>query len=296
MSVQDGALAYHDNAHPPPNYDIFMISSPDHPFFPGAPITKRMLKDLHQVVFSIVILRTWTLVPAILKAEAGRHIKMVALKNTISEVQQENPVILSLDAEIGSRGPIRLLSLWKRCCFGYLVQANMLDPVAFNFSAFVIDRITLAQQPETRYEWLHYHDSLTGEKKLFRNTLPLGLMAEFLSANYADAIRHEITSNRVGPRVLNSGPGLINLRYTLACAIVILQHAFSADWNWANIRAFDPFYSLDLADTMEMVNFFEEVNSMTSELVASWDIIFPQIRETINLAICHVDPHLIIHA
>lgn len=124
-------------------------------------------------------------------------------------------------------------------------------------------------------------------------------MAEFLSTNYADAIRHKITSNRVGPRVLNSGPGLINLRYTLACAIVIvciifipsllnssdpqLQHAFSADWNWANIRAFDPFYSLDLADAMETVNFFEEVNSMTSELVASWDIIFPQIRETINL-------------
>lgn len=52
-----------------------------------------------------------------------------------TEAQQENPVILSLDAEIGSRGPIRLLSLWKRCCFGYLVQANMLDPVALNFSA-----------------------------------------------------------------------------------------------------------------------------------------------------------------
>lgn len=100
MSVQDGALAYHDNAHPPPNYDIFMISLPDHPFSPGAPvsqclnvktrltiflqITKRMFKDLHQLVFSIVILCAWTLVPAILKAEAGRHIKMVALKNTIS--------------------------------------------------------------------------------------------------------------------------------------------------------------------------------------------------------------------
>ncbi|KAG2051494.1 hypothetical protein BDR06DRAFT_1010436 [Suillus hirtellus] len=84
MSVQDGALAYHDNAHPPPNYAIFMISSPDHPFFPGAPITKRMFKDLHQVVFSIVILCAWTLVPAILKAKVGHHIKMVALKNTIS--------------------------------------------------------------------------------------------------------------------------------------------------------------------------------------------------------------------
>jgi hypothetical protein len=137
-----------------------------------------MFKDLHQAVFSVVILRAWTLVPALLKAEAGRHMKMVALKNNISgmlysyfekifmyliatEAQQENPAILSLNAEIGSRGPIRLISLWKKCCFGYLIQANMLDPVAFTFSALVIDRITLAQQQETRYEWLHYHDPST---------------------------------------------------------------------------------------------------------------------------------------
>jgi hypothetical protein len=43
-----------------------------------------MFKDLHQAVFNVVILRAWTLVPALLKAEAGRHMKMVALKNNIS--------------------------------------------------------------------------------------------------------------------------------------------------------------------------------------------------------------------
>jgi hypothetical protein len=78
-----------------------------------------------------------------------------------TDAQQENPAIQSLNAEIGSRGPIRLISLWKKCCFGYLIQANILDPVTFNFSALVIDSITLARQQETQYEWLHYHDSST---------------------------------------------------------------------------------------------------------------------------------------
>ncbi|KAG2108866.1 hypothetical protein DEU56DRAFT_920444 [Suillus clintonianus] len=293
MSHQDGTVVHQDNARgPPPNYDPYMISSPDHPFFPGAPITKRMFKDMHQAVFAIVILRAWTLVPAILRAEAGRHYKMVALKNNISEARQENPALLALNAEIGTRGPIRLVSLWKKCCFGYLVQANILDPVVFTFSALVVDRITLARQHETRYEWLHFHDSLTGEKRLFRNTLPLGLMAEFLANNYADAIRHEIVNNHSGPRVLNSGPGLVNFRYTLACSIVTLQHAFSADWNWAAIRAFDPSYSPDLADDAETANFFEEMISVASELVANWDFILPQVRETVNLAICYESIHL----
>jgi len=103
ISHQDGTIIHHgDNAHDPsPNYHPFMISSPDHPFFLGAPVSqchsyykyfltifmqimKQMFKDLYQIVFSIIILCTWTLVPAILKAEVGRHIKMVALKNNIS--------------------------------------------------------------------------------------------------------------------------------------------------------------------------------------------------------------------
>ncbi|KAG1835887.1 hypothetical protein DFJ58DRAFT_847301 [Suillus subalutaceus] len=227
---QDGTLIHHDN------------------------ITKRMFKDLHQVVFSIIILRAWTLVPAILKAEAGHHIKIVAIKNNLTEAQQENPAILSLNSEIGSRGPIQLISLWKKCCFGYLIQANFLDPVAFNFSAFVLNRITLAQQLETRYEWLHYHDSLTA---LESSTVGQG---SSISAYSSD------------PQ---------------------LQHAFSADWNWASIWAFDPFYSSDLADDMEAANFFEEVILMTSQLATSWDIIFPQVRETINLAIHSQDACLV---
>ncbi|KAG1847222.1 hypothetical protein F4604DRAFT_1688140 [Suillus subluteus] len=217
-------------------------------------ITKRMFKDLHQVVFSIIILCTWTLVPTILKAEASRHIRIVALKNNITDAQQENPMILSLSAEIGSRGPIRLISLWKKCCFGYLVQANILDPVVFNFSAFVLDRITLTRQLETRYKWLHYHDSLTA---LESSTVGQG---SSISAYSSD------------PQ---------------------LQHAFSADWNWASIRAFDPLYSSDLADDMEAANFFEEVILVTSQLVASWDIVFPQVRETINLAIRSQDACLV---
>jgi hypothetical protein len=98
---QDGTLMHNDNVHgPPPNYDVFMISSPDHLFFPVClyiknimlgtcltiftQITKQMFRDLHQVVFSIVILHAWTLVPTILKAEAGRHIRMVAFKNNLA--------------------------------------------------------------------------------------------------------------------------------------------------------------------------------------------------------------------
>ncbi|KAG0708584.1 hypothetical protein DFH29DRAFT_994007 [Suillus ampliporus] len=295
MSLQDGIIVHQDNCGPPPNYDPFMIASPDHLFFPGALISKRMFKDLHQAIFAIVVLHAWTLVPALLKAEAGRHLKMVALKNHINETQQENMVILSLNTEIRTRGHIQLVSLWKKCCFRYLVQANILDPVVYSFSALIVNRVTLARQYETRYEWLHYHNSLTGEKRLFRNTLPLGLMAEFLSSNYADAIRSEIINNHVGPQVLNSGLGLVNLRYTLVCAIVTLQHAFSADWNWATIWAFNPSYSSDLADDMEAANFFQEMISVTSDLVANWDSILPQIRETINLAIRHVDPRLSMH-
>ncbi|KAG2089126.1 uncharacterized protein F5147DRAFT_658485 [Suillus discolor] len=216
MPHQDGTVVHHDNSQgPPPNYDPYMISTPDHPFFPGAPITKRMFHNLHQVVFAIVILCAWTLVPAVLKAEAGRHFKFVAFKNNISKTQQENLAVLALSSEIG------------------------------------------------------------GEKTLFRTTLPLGLLAEFLSHNYADAICYEITNHQAGPRVLNSGPGLVNL---------------SENWNWAAIRAFDPFYSSDLADSTEATNFFEEVILVTSELVTSWDIVYPQLRETINIIICHVDP------
>jgi hypothetical protein len=40
-------------------------------------------------------------------------------------------------------------------------NVDMLDPITFNFSALVIDSITLARQQETQYEWLDYHDSST---------------------------------------------------------------------------------------------------------------------------------------
>ncbi|KAG1861648.1 hypothetical protein F4604DRAFT_1929694 [Suillus subluteus] len=192
-----------------------------------------------------------------LKAEAGRHIKMVALKNNLNEAQHENPVILSLSTEIGSRGPTRLISLWKKCCFGYLVQANMLDPVTFNFSALVSDRITLARQQETR-----------AKKRLFQEHSPLGIDG-----------RNSSPPTTLMLYVTKSSTTVQALGYTLACTIVILQHAFSADWNWADIRAFDPFYSLDLANNVETANFFDEVISITSDLVASWDVIFPQVRE-----------------
>jgi len=77
-----------------------------------------------------------------------------------TEAQHENPTIPSLDTNIGTRSSIQLISLWKKCCFRHLVQANMLDPIAFTFSASIMDRVTLTQQQDTQYEWLHYYDLL----------------------------------------------------------------------------------------------------------------------------------------
>ncbi|KIK38072.1 hypothetical protein CY34DRAFT_15269 [Suillus luteus UH-Slu-Lm8-n1] len=82
-------------------------------------------------------------------------------------------------------------------------------------------------------------------------------------------MHHGVVNNHANPQVLSGGPGLVNLRYTLACAIVTLQRAFTADWNWADIQSFNPFYSLDLADSIEAANFFEEVISVTVDLVTS---------------------------
>jgi len=53
---------------------------------------------------------------------------------------------------------MQLLSMWKRCISGFLLEAGMLDPVTFVFTPAVSGAIARANQANTSFEWLHMYD------------------------------------------------------------------------------------------------------------------------------------------
>ncbi|KAG1851072.1 hypothetical protein DFJ58DRAFT_842267 [Suillus subalutaceus] len=254
------------HAHHPPPYEIYHIFSPDHPFLPGAPVTKRIFKDLHQGVFGELLIRGFNLNPIILNAEASHHFHSVVLRNNCNVQQQESPVVFSLQYKMGICGPMRLFSLWKKCCFSFLVQSNLLDPVTHTFSAVISDRVTLARHDDNKYKWLHTHDS---HMKLPPSgpygRIPRKLLYQRnLTRNY-----HLSLHTSADLRTRAEKPQL--------------QDAFGAEWDWDIIERFDGCYSSNLVNNEETTRFFDDMTSMMSQLIASWDHIAPQIRDSIIL-------------
>ncbi|KAG2150873.1 hypothetical protein DEU56DRAFT_908512 [Suillus clintonianus] len=296
MSIQDGGetgIDIHDDSDQAPQpvgtYDPYYIGTLSQPFCPMASISKRVFHNLHQEVFGAALLRCFNMHPSVLSGEASRHFHLAVLRNTTDISLQQS--LSSLKDEIGARGPTRLLSMWKKCSLGFFLEAEILDPVTFVFNPAISAAIAMANQVGTAFEWLHVRDIGLGQRFSYQAPLPYCLLAEFLSSPkfFGNALRNELQSTR-SIRSLVCPAALSNMRFSLACVIIVLHRAFKGQWNWALIQAFDPLYAQELATDAETAGFLTDVHIMAGDLVAAGEIVRGQLKDAVNLAMRKTDP------
>ncbi|KAG0694653.1 hypothetical protein DFH29DRAFT_1006132 [Suillus ampliporus] len=229
--------------------------------------------------------------PSILVGEASHYLNLAVLRNNpaASDVNQE--AFSSLKNEIGTRGPTRLLSMWKKCSLGFFLEAGMLDPVTFSFTPVVSGAIAMANQAGTAFKWLHIRDLGLAQNFQFHSPLPYCLLAEFLSNPrfFGITLRNELQGT-CSTRSLTCPAALSNLRFSLASAIIVLHRAFKGQWNWLSIQGFDPLYTEELASDEETASFLADVNIMAGHLAAAGDVVRRQLKDILNLTMRKTDP------